>query len=346
MKAAVFNTKRYDRESLTQANARYGHTLKFLDARLTEETAALARGFDAVCIFVNDEAPEPVLDQLAELGVRVVALRCSGFNNVDIPAAERLGLTVLRVPAYSPYAVAEHTVALLLSLNRKIYRAHARVREGNFSLEGLLGFDIHGRTVGIVGTGRIGQEVARIFKGFGCDLLAFDVQPNPVCLDLGVAYVTLDELFRRSDIITLHCPLMPETHHLINDRAISTMKSGVTLLNTSRGALVDTQAVIRGLKSGKIAYLGLDVYEEEADLFFEDLSSQVIQDDVFARLLTFPNVVITGHQAYFTREALENIAETTLANLAAFEKGGLSANRVTTAQHRKPSTASPGGARP
>jgi D-lactate dehydrogenase len=228
---------------------------------------------------------------------------------------------VVRVPAYSPYAVAEHTVGLILTLNRKIHRAYARVREGNFSLDGLLGFDLHGRTVGVIGTGKIGAVVARIMKGFGCQLLAYDPFPNPDCERLGVQYVSLQSLFTASDIVTLHCPLTPETHHLIDAQALGQMKSGVMLINSGRGALIDTQAVIEALKSGQIGYLGLDVYEEEADLFFEDLSDKVIRDDVFARLLTFPNVVITGHQGFFTEEALKSIAETTLANITAFEQG-------------------------
>ncbi|MBI3949329.1 MAG: 2-hydroxyacid dehydrogenase [Acidobacteria bacterium] len=329
MRVAVFSTKPYDRQFLQAANAKYGHELVFFEPRLTYETRALAAGFPALCVFVNDQLDATVLAELAQQGTRLIALRSAGFNHVDLIAAGELRLTVVRVPAYSPHAVAEHTVTLMLALNRKVYRAYARVREGNFALDGLLGFDMYGRTVGIVGTGKIGAIVAQIMKGFGCHLLLYDPFPNPACEALGGGYVSLPELFAASDIITLHCPLTPETYHLINAEALNQMKSGVMLINTGRGALIDTRAAIRALKSGKIGYLGLDVYEEEADLFFEDLSNRVIQDDVFARLLTFPNVIITGHQAFFTQEALENIAETTLANITDFEQGWPSPNEVT-----------------
>ena len=249
-------------------------------------------------------------------------MRCgAGFNNVDLHAAERLGLSVVRVPAYSPYSVAEHTVGLMLALNRQIHRAHGRIREANFSLEGLLGFDLHGTTAGIIGTGKIGAIVAQILHGFGCRLYAYDIRPNPECEALGVHYVSVDDIYKNCRIITLHCPLTPETHYLIDAAAIEKMQDGVMLINTSRGALVDTKAAIDGLKSGRIGYLGLDVYEEEADLFYEDLSNQIIQDDIFARLLMFPNVIVTGHQAFFTQNALSAIADTTLANVTAYEKG-------------------------
>lgn len=321
MKIAVFSNKPYTERSFQQANEAFGHELVFFEERLNEDTVSLAAGSGAVCVFVNDVLNEPVMKALSQLGVRLIALRCAGFNNVDLAAAEKWGLSVVRVPAYSPYAVAEHTVGLILALNRQIYRAHMRVREGNFSLEGLLGFDLYGTTAGIVGTGKIGSLVARILNGFGCRLYAYDLQPNPECLALGVQYVSLDEIYRLCRIITLHCPLTPQTYHLINAESISKMQDGVMLINTSRGALVDTRAAIDGLKSGKIGYLGLDVYEEEADLFFEDLSNQIIQDDVFARLLMFPNVIVTGHQAFFTQNALKAIAETTLENVSAFERG-------------------------
>lgn len=319
MKVAVFNTKPYDRLFLEQANAKSKHDLLFLEPRLTRETALLANGKEAVCAFVNDELKADVLLELAGQGIRLVALRCAGFNNVDVPAAHKLGMTVVRVPAYSPHAVAEHTVALMLALNRKIHRAYGRVRDGNFSLEGLMGFDLNGRTVGIIGTGKIGTLVAKIMGGFGCRLLAHDPFPNEECRKMGVEYLEISRLLSESDIVTLHCPLSPETRHLINSHAVRRMKAGAMLLNTGRGALVDTRAVIEGLKSRQIGSLGLDVYEEEADLFFENLSNQVIQDDVFTRLLTFPNVIITGHQAFFTQQAMQNIAETTLANITAFE---------------------------
>ncbi|MBY6032555.1 2-hydroxyacid dehydrogenase [Marinobacter daepoensis] len=330
MKVAVYSTKPYDEHFLAQANQDgHPHELVFLEPRLNAATAALANGFDAVCVFVNDQVDAPVLAQLAEGGTRAVALRCAGFNNVDLKAAERLGIDVVRVPAYSPYAVAEHTVALILTLNRQIHRAYHRIRDGNFALDGLLGFDLRGRTVGIVGTGQIGMEVVRIMRGFGCQVLCNDPRQNPEVPALGGRYVSLDELFRQADIVTLHCPLTPETHHLIDAGAVARMKTGVMLINTSRGAIVDTAAIIEGLKSGQIGYLGLDVYEEEGDLFFEDLSNIVLKDDVFARLLTFPNVVITGHQGFFTRNALENIARTTLGNLTELEARRPCANRVT-----------------
>ena len=326
MRVAVFSAKPYDVESLTVANDGR-HDLTFLEPRLSPATAALASGSDVVCAFVNDDLGSDVLDRLAAGGVRLVALRSAGFNNVDLAAASRLGLTVARVPGYSPHAVAEHAVGLILSLNRKIHRAYNRVRENNFALTGLLGFDLHGRTVGVVGTGRIGTVFARIMRGFGCRVLAADPYPTEECVAAGVEYVDLDRLFVDSDIVALHCPLTPETHHLIDAAALARMREGVMIINTSRGALVDTAAVIAGLKSGRIGHLGLDVYEEEADLFFEDLSDRVVGDDVFARLLTFPNVLITGHQAFFTAEALAGIAGTTIGNVTAFERGGL-LNRV------------------
>lgn len=328
MKVAVFSTKSHDRRFLNEANKAHRHEFVFFEARLTPETLSIAKGFPVVCIFVNDQLDASMLETVAQNGTRLVALRCAGFNNVDLAAARRYGVTVVRVPAYSPHSVAEHTVGLLLTLNRKIHRAFARVREGNFALDGLLGFDIHGQTVGIIGTGKIGAEVAEIMNGFGCKILAYDVRPNPICEEIGVSYTPLSELFRASDIITLHCPLTPETHHIIDVKALELMKMGVVLINTSRGALIDTRAVIQGLKTGKIGYLGLDVYEEEADLFYEDLSDKVIQDDVFARLLTFPNVVITGHQAFFTKNALQEIAETTVSNITEFERQGSCGNEV------------------
>ena len=323
MRVAIFSSKAYDEEFLTAVNedAHGGrHELHFFEARLTENTASLAANHEAVCAFVNDELNRAVLERLKESGTKLIALRSAGFNHVDLKAAKDLGLTVVRVPAYSPYAVAEHALALILTLNRKTHRAYNRVREGNFNLEGLLGFDLHGKTVGVVGTGKIGTVFTHMMTGFACDLLAYDPYPNKD-LETVAEFVALSELFKRSDIISLHCPLTPDTHHLIDEDALAKMKNGVTLINTSRGALVDTKAVIGALKSGKLGYLGLDVYEEEGDLFFEDLSDKVIQDDVFSRLLTFPNVLITGHQAFFTEEALANIAGTTLSNITAFETG-------------------------
>ena len=322
MHVTVFSTKPYDRRFLEEANAAAGHSLSFQEARLSAATSGLANGAGAVCVFVNDEINADVLAGLAAMGVKLVALRAAGFNNVDLEAARREGITVARVPAYSPHAVAEHTVALILSLNRNIHRAYNRVREGNFALDGLLGFDMAGKTAGVVGTGKIGEVVCRILTGFGCTVLAFDPQPNAICEQMGVRYAPLEELLSMSDIVSLHCPLTPATHHLIDAQALGRMKRGVMLVNTSRGAVIDTRAVLKGLKDGTIGHLGLDVYEEEADLFFEDLSQRFIGDDVFARLLTFPNVLITGHQAFFTQEALANIAETTISNITSFEQTG------------------------
>lgn len=328
MRVAFFSTKPYDEHFFKAANRGHGHELRFLESRLSVQTAQLARGAVVVCAFVNDELSAAVLDRLAQQEVRLIALRSAGYNNVDLDAAQELGMTVVRVPAYSPHSVAEHTVGLMLTLNRKLHRAYNRVREGNFALDGLLGFELHSRTVGIVGTGKIGFNVAKILLGFGCKVIAYDPYPNEAARDAGVEYVPLDELFRQSDIITLHSPLTKETYHMINAHTINMMKPNVMIINTSRGGLIDTPVVIEALKSGRIGSLGLDVYEEESELFFQDLSSQLIQDDVFARLLTLPNVVITGHQAFFTQEALENIAETTLANISAFARGERSGNEV------------------
>jgi D-lactate dehydrogenase len=330
MRIAFFDTHPYDRQSFQTANRSFGYDLQFFESRLSPETVSLARGFETVCAFVNDTLDKPVLEALVAGGTKLLVLRCAGFNHVDIPAAEALGLTVARVPAYSPYAVAEHAVALLMCLNRKLHRAHARVREGNFSLAGLVGFDIHGKTVGVVGTGKIGAVFARIMRGFGCRVLAFDPYPDTeLATDLGLQYVDLDTLLAESDIISLHCPLTRENTHMIDASHIARMKPGVVLLNTSRGALVDASALIEGLKSGRIGGAGLDVYEREAGLFFEDCSQDVLQDDVLARLLTFPNVIVTGHQAFLTDTALSNIATTTLENVAAYARGERSPNAVT-----------------
>jgi D-lactate dehydrogenase len=328
MRVAMFSTKPYDVEAFRRANAGGRHDVLELEDRLRLVSVPLATEADAVCIFVNDVADEAVLSALAEHGVRHVALRCAGFNNVDLAAAERLGLDVVRVPAYSPNAVAEHTIALILALNRRIHKAYNRVREGNFALDGLVGFDLAGKTVGVIGTGRIGAIVARLLWHFRCEVLAFDPVVNPKVTELGMRYVEFDELWARSDVITLNCPLTPETHHLVSDESIARLRPGVMLVNTGRGALVDTRAVIDGLKSGQIGSLALDVYEEEASLFFEDRSAEIIGDDVFARLLTFPNVLITAHQAFLTREALDAIASTTLANLDDLAAGRPCANAV------------------
>src|SRR5687767_4414991 len=315
MDVVVFSTKPYDRRCLDAANQRAEHRLVYREARLSADTAVLAGGAQAICAFVNDDLGRGTLEALARAGVRMIALRSAGFNHVDLVAARALGIAVGRVPAYSPHAVAEHTMALILALNRKIHKAYNRVREGNFALEGLLGFDLRGKTAGVVGTGKIGQSICRILVGFECIVLAHDPYPLPECEAMGVRYVALDELFARSDIVTFHCPLTPQTHHMVNAAALKRMKQGVMLINTSRGAVVNTRHVLAALKDGTIGALGLDVYEEEADLFFEDLSAEFIRDDLFARLLTFPNVLITGHQAFFTQEALAAIAEVTIGNL-------------------------------
>ncbi|HEX7530416.1 MAG TPA: 2-hydroxyacid dehydrogenase [Pyrinomonadaceae bacterium] len=327
MRVAVFSAKNYDREFLEAANSSR-HELRYFEPHLNEETVGLAAGFGAVCVFVNDRVNASIIEELARLGVRFIALRCAGYNNIDLTAAVQHHITVARVPAYSPYAVAEHTIGLMLALNRKLHRAYNRVREGNLALDGLLGFDIHGKTAGLIGTGKIGTVVAHILTGFGCRILAFDPMPNEICRALGVHYVKVDELLAQSDMITLHCPLTPDNKHMIDATALREMRDGVMLINTSRGALIDTLAVTDALKSGKIGYLGLDVYEEEEQIFFEDRSGLIISDDVFSRLLTFPNVIITGHQAFFTHEALENIAATTIDSITKFENGLMLDNRI------------------
>ncbi|HEY9769907.1 MAG TPA: 2-hydroxyacid dehydrogenase [Coleofasciculaceae cyanobacterium] len=317
MKVAVFSTKPYDRQFLAQVNQKHNHELQFFSPSLDGQTVTLAAGFEAVCVFVNDRLERKIMEILSQQGIKLIALRCAGYNNVDLDAARELEITVVRVPAYSPHAVAEHAIALILTLNRKIHRAYYRVREGNFALNGLLGFNLHGRTVGIVGTGKIGRITGQILHGFGCRILAYDLNPHQEFAEQYGEYVALKELLAQSDIISLHCPLTEDTYHLIDDEAVNLVKPGVMLVNTSRGGLVDTKAVIKGLKSKQIGHLALDVYEQEEKMFFEDLSGEIIQDDVFERLLTFPNVIITGHQAFFTVDALNNIAETTLANITA-----------------------------
>lgn len=328
MHITVYSTRPYDRAALSAAAQGTPHQWTFLDVRLDTSTVATAAGADAVCVFVNDQLPREVLQALHALGVRLVVLRCAGFNQVDLAAAAELGMAVARVPEYSPYAVAEHTLALVLTLNRKIHRAYARVREGNFALDGLLGFDLHGRTIGVVGTGRIGETFCRLMTGFGCTLLAADPQPNPACVALGVLYVPLPELLARSDVVSLNCPLTPQTHHLIDAAAFAGMKRGAMLVNTSRGGLIDTAAVIDALKSGQLGALAIDVYEQESTLFFHDHSSDIITDDVFQRLMTFPNVLVTGHQGFFTIEAMREIAAVTFANLACFLQGSHCANAL------------------
>jgi D-lactate dehydrogenase len=322
VRIAFFDTHRFDRAAFEDANAAFGQQLTFFEARLTAATASLAAGFPAVCAFVNDRLDADCLETLAVGGTRLVLLRSAGFNHVDLVAAERLGLTVARVPEYSPEAVAEHTVALVLAVARHLPRAIARVREGNFSLDGLVGFTLHGKTVGVVGTGRIGRAAARIFHGLGCRLLACDVAPDAaLAAELSLRYVPLEELAAQADILSLHVPLTPATHHLVDAALLARMKPGVLLVNTGRGKLIDTRALVQALKAGRVGAAALDVYEEEESLFFRDLSDQVLQDDVLARLLTFPNVVVTAHQAFLTREALGAIAATTLQAAADAEAG-------------------------
>jgi len=317
MKIALFSAKKYDQQAFAQwADPRLDFS--YFDTRLDTQSVALAAGHQAVCCFVNDDLSEAVLQQLQQQGIQMVALRCAGFNNLDLNSAHQLGIRVARVPAYSPEAVAEHTIAMMLCLNRKLHKAYNRVRDDNFALDGLLGFNLHGKTVGLIGAGKIGKATARILLGFGCSVCCYDIQQDKELIQAGVRYLPLEDLFVQSDIISLHCPLTANTAHLINDSSLLLMKDGVMLINTSRGGLVDTKAVIKALKNRKIGYLGLDVYEQEAELFFQDLSEQVIDDETFKRLLTFPNVLITGHQAFFTSEALQQICQTTSDNLLAY----------------------------
>lgn len=321
MKIAVFSAKRYDRDFLTAANTNAGHQLRFFDAPLDLDSLALAAGYEAVCIFVNDKADAEVLKALAAGGTKLVALRCTGFNNVDLKAAAALGLKVVRVVTYSPYSVAEHAVSLLQAINRKIHRAYNRTRDSNFALDGLMGFDLHGKTVAVVGTGKIGCVFTKIMLGFGCEVIGYDKYPSQTFLDLGARYAEPGEIGAKADIISLHCPLTPETHHIVNADTLARAKRGALLINTSRGGLVDTEAAIEALKSGQLGGLALDVYEQEADLFFRDLSNTIIADDVFQRLLSFPNVIVTGHQAFFTEEAISTICETTINSVTQFASG-------------------------
>ncbi|MWQ64771.1 2-hydroxyacid dehydrogenase [Glaesserella parasuis] len=328
MKVAVFSTKNYDRKYLEIANQQYHFEFEFFDFMLNERTAKMAEGCDVVCIFVNDDGSRAVLEKLAKVGVKMIALRCAGFNNVDLQAAKELGIQVVCVPAYSPEAVAEHTVGLMMTLNRRIHRAYQRTREANFSLEGLIGFNMYKRTVGVIGTGKIGIATTRILKGFGMNILAFDPFKNPIVEEIGAKYVTLDELYTKSDVITLHCPATPENYHLLNKEAFDKMKDGVMIINTSRGSLIDTPEAIEALKRRKIGALGMDVYENECDLFFEDKSNEVILDDVFRRLSSCHNVLLTGHQAFLTEEALMNISDVTLYNICCLQKGGHCENQI------------------
>jgi D-lactate dehydrogenase len=328
MRIAVFSAKSYDREFLDRFNSEARHELVYFEAPLNHDTANLTLGFEGVCVFVNDKLDEPSIDAIAKNGIRAIILRCAGFNNVDLDAAKKNNIKVFRVPAYSPEAVAEHAVALMMTLARKTHKAYNRVRENNFSLERLNGFNIYEKTVGVIGTGRIGIAFCRIMKGFGAKLIAYDVYESEELKASGVEYRSLDDVMKHSDIISLHCPLNPETKYLVNKHTISEMKKGVMLINTSRGGLINTRDVLIGLKQGKIGYLGIDVYEQEEKLFFEDLSDTIVEDDVIARLMSFPNVLITSHQGFFTNEALEQIAFTTISNISDFESGKASENEV------------------
>jgi D-lactate dehydrogenase len=328
MRVALFSAKKYERTLLDELNARHGHELVYLDALLEPATASLATGFPVVSVFVNDTVDGKVLDRLAAGGTKLVATRCTGFNHIDVAAAKAVGITVVRVSDYSPNSVAEFAVGLLLALNRKIPRAYNRTREGNFELDGLLGFDLMGRTVAVIGTGKIGTIFARIMAGFGCKVIGYDIHRSSEFERIGGRYVGTDEI-QEADIISLHCPLTPETHHIVNSRSLARAKRGALLINTSRGGLVDTEAAIEALKSGQLGGIAMDVYEQEAGLFFKDLSSTVIPDDVIQRLVSFPNVIVTGHQAFFTREALGTIMETTLASISDFAAGRALANEIT-----------------
>jgi D-lactate dehydrogenase len=328
MRVTFFSTQPYDKKSFEEHNKGYRFSIKYLDVQLNEQTASLAQGAEAVCAFVNDRINADIIKQLTGFGVKILALRCAGFNNVDLQAAKAQNLTVVRVPAYSPHAVAEHAVAMIMTLNRKTHKAYNRIREQNFSLNGLLGFDLYGKTVAVIGTGNIGEVFCRIMKGFGCRVVAFDVRKNETLLREGIEYMALDELLPLSDIVSLHCPLNEHTKYLINNDTIRLMKDSVMLINTSRGGLIDTRTVVKGLKTGKIGSLGIDVYEQEEKLFFRDLSDAIIEDDIISRLSSFPNVLITAHQGFFTNEALTQIAETTLGNLKAFSRGEKLPNEV------------------
>ena len=335
MKVAFFDSHGFEQNVFKEENNKFHHEITFFETRLTEQSANLAAGFPCICAFVNDRLDRNTLQILSSSGSKLIALRSAGFNHVDLKAAQEFGLRVARVPEYSPHAVAEHAIALILSLNRKIHRAYSRVRESNFSLDGLVGFDLFKKSVGLVGTGRIGSVLAKILTGFGCEVIAHDIIQDPKLIELGVKYVSLNELLSKSDIISLHVPLTPQTHHLIDEKALSLTKPGVMIINTGRGALINTKALIQFLKSGHIAYAGLDVYEEEEGIFFENLSEQILHDDQLARLLTFPNVLLTSHQAFLTQEALSNIAQTTLQNISDFESGKSLVNEVCAEKHVK-----------
>lgn len=320
MKIAFFSTKKYDSESFAHINREFGFDIDYFEETLNERNVLLTKGYEVVCAFVNDKINRKVIEKLVEYDVKAVAMRCAGFNNVDVEAAKKAGLKIVRVPAYSPAAVAEHAVALSLTLNRKIHKAYNRVRENNFSIENLTGFTVQGKTVGVIGTGLIGEAYAHIMLGFGCKVAAYDIYPKDSLIEKGVLYGSLEKVLMESDIVSLHCPLLPETHHIINATTLAMMKKGAMLINTSRGALLDTVAVIDSLRNKHLGYLGIDVYEQEEGVFFNDLSEHIIEDDVLARLMTFPNVIITGHQGFFTWEALHQIAKVTLGSIRNIEK--------------------------
>ncbi len=322
MKITFFSAKPYDQIFFEEENKKYGFELNFLETHLGPHIVNAIEDEDAVCVFVNDKVNRDVIKILAQKGVKIIALRCAGFNNVDLDAAKEFGIKVCRVPAYSPEAVAEHTMAMLLTLNRKIHKAYNRVREQNFALNGLLGFNLFQKTIGVIGTGKIGKAFIKIAQGFGCEILAYDLFPDPFLVEQGVTYVDLETMFKQADIISLHCPLTPENHYLINQDTIALMKNGVTIINTSRGGLINTNDAIEALKNQKIGYLGIDVYEQEEKLFFKDLSAEIIQDDTIQRLMSFPNVLVTAHQAFFTEEALEQISAITLKSISDIEKVG------------------------
>lgn len=329
MKIAVFSTKSYDQEYFEKYNTDYNYNFSFFETSLNSNTASLAKGFDVICVFVNDIVDEQTIKTLSDNGTRLIALRCAGYNNVNIESAKKNNIKIVRVPAYSPEAVAEHAIALILTLNRKTHKAYNRVREGNFSLKNLMGFNLHGKTIGVIGTGQIGVTFCKTIKGFGCKIIAFDIVENKELSDLGVVYVSLNEVFAKADILSLHCPLNKHTKHIVNQKSIALMKKGVMIINTSRGALVNTADAIEGLINEKIGYLGIDVYEQEENLFFEDLSESIIQDELILRLMSFPNVLITSHQAYFTKEAMNEITHITLENIKAFDQNSELKNEIT-----------------
>ncbi len=328
MKIAFYSTKSYDRESFNSHSKGSGIEFSFIDAPLDHRTISLAEGHHGICTFVNDKIDEFILKKLHQFGIQLLALRCAGYNQVDLPAAQKLGIRIVRVPAYSPEAVAEHAFALLLTLVRKTHKAYNRVRENNFSIEGLTGFNLYEKKIGVIGTGAIGKAFCRIAKGFGTEIFAYDLYESEEMKAIGVRYVPLSKVLKVSQIISLHCPLTPQTHHMINEETLSQMRNGVTLINTSRGALIDTKAVINALKSRKIGFLGIDVYEQEEHIFFKNLSEELLDDEMISRLMTFPNVLISGHQAFLTHEALEQISKTTINNILEFERGGFLRNEV------------------